>query len=63
MEVTNRFTGLDLIHRVPEELWIEVHDTEQEAVVKKVKEINFNDILSLSISKKLFQHILNVINS
>ena len=36
VEVTNRFTGLDLIHRVPEELWIEVHDTEQEAVVKKV---------------------------
>ena len=26
MEVTNRFEGLDLIDRVPEELWIEVHD-------------------------------------
>ena len=35
VEVTNHFMGLDLIHRVPEELWIEVHDTEQEAVVKK----------------------------
>ena len=34
MEVTNRFKGLDLIHRVPEELWTEVSDTIQEAVIK-----------------------------
>ena len=27
VEVTNRFKGLDLIDRVPEELWTEVHDT------------------------------------
>ena len=26
VEVTNRFMGLDLIDRVPEELWLEVHD-------------------------------------
>ena len=26
VEVTNRFKGLDLIDKVPEELWIEVHD-------------------------------------
>ena len=26
VEVTNRFKGLDLIDRVPEELWTEVHD-------------------------------------
>ena len=26
VEVTNRFKGLDLIDRVPEELWAEVHD-------------------------------------
>ena len=26
VDVTNRFTGLDLIDRVPEELWTEVHD-------------------------------------
>ena len=25
-EVTNRFKGLDLINKVPEELWVEVHD-------------------------------------
>ena len=29
VEVTNRFKGLDLIHRVPEELWMDVHDTVQ----------------------------------
>ena len=34
VEVTNRFKGLDLINRVPEELWTEVHDTVQEAVIK-----------------------------
>ena len=34
VEVTNRFKGLDLIDRVPEELWTEVHDTVQEAVIK-----------------------------
>ena len=32
--VQNRFKGLDLIDRVPEELWMEVHDTVQEAVIK-----------------------------
>ena len=30
----NRFKGLDLIHRVPEELWMEVHDIVQEAMIK-----------------------------
>ena len=34
MEVTNRFKGLDLIDRLPEELWIEVRDIVQEAVIK-----------------------------
>jgi len=34
VEVTNRFKGLDLIDRVPEELWMEVHDVVQEAVIK-----------------------------
>ena len=31
MEVTNRFKRLDMIDRVPEELWTEVHDTVQGA--------------------------------
>ena len=36
IEVTNRFKELDLIDRVPEELWIEVWDTVQEAVIKTI---------------------------
>ena len=36
MEVTNRFKGLDLIDRVPEELCMEVHDIVQEAVIKTI---------------------------
>ena len=34
LEVTNRFNGLDLIDRVPEELWTEVPDIVQEAGIK-----------------------------
>ena len=36
MEVINRFKGLDLIDRVPEELWMEVCDTVQEALFKTI---------------------------
>ena len=36
MEVTNRFKGLDLIDRVPEELWTDTHDTVQEALIKTI---------------------------
>jgi len=36
LEVTNRFKGLDLIDRVPEELWTEVCDIVQEAVIKTI---------------------------
>ena len=36
VEMTNRFKGLDLVDRVPEELWTEVHDTVQEAVIKSI---------------------------
>ena len=36
MEVTNRFKGLDLIDRVPEELWMEIHDIVQEAMIKTI---------------------------
>ena len=34
VEVSNRFKGLDLIDRVPEELWTEVHDIIQETGIK-----------------------------
>ena len=36
VEVINRFKGLDLIDRVPEELRTEVHDIVQEAVIKTI---------------------------
>ena len=36
MEVRNRFKGLDLIDRMSEELWTEVYDIVQEAVIKTI---------------------------
>ena len=36
VEVTNRLKGLDLIDRVPKELWTEDHDIVQEAVIKTI---------------------------
>ena len=36
MEVRNRFKGLDLVDRVPNELWTEVRDIVQEAVIKTI---------------------------
>ena len=36
VEVRNRFKGLDLVARVPEELWTEVPDIVQEAVIKTI---------------------------
>ena len=36
MEVRNRFKGLDLIDGVPDELWMEVHDTVQETGIKTI---------------------------
>ena len=37
VEVRNRLKGLDLIDRVPEEMWMEVCDIVQEAVITKKK--------------------------
>ena len=36
VEVISRFKGFDLIDRIPEELWMEVHDIVQEAVIKTI---------------------------
>ena len=36
VEVTNRFKGLDLIDRVPEELWMELRDIVHEALIKTI---------------------------
>ena len=40
VEVTNRFKGLDLIDRVPEELWTEVRDIVQQAGIKTIPNEN-----------------------
>ena len=36
VEVRNRFKGLDLTDRVPDELWVEVHDIVQETGIKTI---------------------------
>ena len=49
VEVTNRFKGLDLIDRLPEELWTEVHGILQEAVIKtNPKKMKFKKAKGLS---------------
>ena len=40
VEVTNRFRGLDLIGRVPEELWTKVHNIVKEAAIKTIPKKN-----------------------
>ena len=40
VEVRNRFKGLDLTDRVPEELWMGVHDIVQEVVIKTIPKKN-----------------------
>ena len=58
MEVKNIFKGLDLIDRVPEELWMEVHNMVQEAVIetihkkKKCKKAKWLSEESLQITVK-----------
>jgi len=37
VDVTNRFKGLDLVDRVPEEVWAEIHDIVQETVIKPIR--------------------------
>ena len=58
MEVKNRFKGLDLIDKVHEELWMEVRDIIQEAVIKtthkkkKCKKAKWLSDEALQIAKK-----------
>ena len=58
LKVRNRFKGLDLIDRLPEELWTEVRDTVQEAVIKtiskkkKCKKAKWLSEEALQIAKK-----------
>ena len=62
MEVTNKGKGLDLIDRVPEEVWMEVHEIAQEAVIKtiskkkkckKAKRLSEDDLKYLRKEEKL----------
>ena len=56
----NRFKGLDLIDRVPKELWMEVHDIVLEAVIKsipkkkKCKKTKWlsEEVLQIAVKKK-----------
>ena len=57
MELTNRLEGLDLIDRVPEELWTEVHIILQEVVIntvpkKKHKKVKWLSKETLKIAEK-----------
>ena len=54
VEVTNRFKELDLIDRVPEELWTEVHNTEQETGIKIIlkKEVQKSKMVVLRALEK-----------
>ena len=58
VEVRNRLKGLDLIDRTPDELWTEVHDTVQEAVIrtiskkKKCKQAKWLSDEALQIAEK-----------
>ena len=45
VEVRNRFKGLDLIDKVPDEQWMEVHDIVQETGIKKKKSKKQNGCL------------------
>ena len=59
VKVTNRFKGLDLIVRMPEELWMEVRDIIQEAVIKTIpkkkeyKKANWLSEEALQIAEKI----------
>ena len=58
VEVRNRFKGLDLTDRVPDELWMEVHDTVQETGIrtipkkKKCKKAKWLSEEALQIARK-----------
>ena len=60
MEVRNRYKGLDLIDRVPDELWNEIHDSVQETGIKnipmekKCKKAKWlsEEVLQIAVKKK-----------
>ena len=60
MEERNRFKGLDLIDRVPDELWMEVRDIVQEAGIKTIPKKNkckkakwlFEEALQIAVNRR-----------
>ena len=54
MEVTNRFKGIDLIDGVPEELWTEVRNIVQQAVIKTIPKKN---------AKRLSEEALQIVET
>ena len=55
VEVRNRFKGLDLIDRVPDEIWTEVHDIVQEAVAKTISKKE-----KCNKAKRSFEEVLQI---
>ena len=55
MEVTNRFKELDQIDRVPDELWMEVHDIVQETGIKTIPKKK-----KCKKAKRLFEKALQI---
>ena len=53
MEVRNRFQGLDLIDRVPDELWMEVRDIVQETGIKTItKKKKCKEALQIAVKRR-----------
>ena len=61
VEVRNRFKGLDLTDRVPDELWMEVHDIVQETGIKTILKKNkckkakwlSEDVLQIAVKREV----------
>ena len=56
VEVTNRFKGLDLVDRVPEEVWMEVCDFVQEAGIKTIPQYQ-----KCEKAKRLYEEALQIV--
>ena len=64
MEVRNRFKALDLINRVPEELWTEAHDIVQKTFHSKmgtIKDRNHKELTEAEEIKKRWQEYTEVL--
>ena len=59
MEVTNRFKGLDLIDKGPEELWVEVCDIVQEAKIKNIPKGKKKSKKAKWLSEEVLQTAVN----